>query len=249
MHAAAVNPDPQADKRMLQLLFIDGIGGRSVFRAALLRQVAKLGVAALYFGYHPSRETLAQIQGRLAAQLHSLAARGPYVLVGYSFGGVLARMTLPHIARTSQPCHLILVASPMHSMALSRRVAAWRTFRWLTGECGALAASETAMAAIAMPDVPSTCVCGTRPLWGLINLAGSRPSDGMVSVDEVNPSAFVSTFAQACSHPFIATSQATRCVIEGCIEACKTQVEGQQSHPHDHCPTAPTAHITKFPRQ
>ena len=234
---------------MVQLLFIDGIGGRRLFRTAFLKQLGSLGIEVHYFSYSPSRETLAAIEGRLEHQLHQLAARGPFVLVGYSFGGVLARMVINRAPPTSRPRHLILVASPMHSMALSRRVAAWRTFRWLTGECGALAASETAMAAIAMPDVPSTCVYGTRPLWGLINLAGSRPSDGMVSVDEVNPSAFVSTFAQACSHPFIATSQATRRVIEGCIEACKTQVEGQQSHPHDHCPTAPTAHITKFPRQ
>ncbi|WP_396267220.1 hypothetical protein [Ideonella sp.] len=223
MLAAALNIDPHADKRMLQLLFIDGIGGRSIFRAALLRQVAKLGVEALYFGYHPSRETLAQIQGRLEAQLHSLAARGPYVLVGYSFGGVLARMAVPQIARAGQPCHLILVASPMHSMALSRRVAGWRAFRWLTGECGALTASETDMATIARPTVVTTCVFGTRPLLGIIDLAGSRPSDGMVSVQEVNPSLFNTALAQASSHPFIATSKATFRVISDCIAACDSR--------------------------
>lgn len=219
---------------MLQLLFIDGIGGRRLFRAAFLKQMGSLGIDVHYFSYSPSRETLGDIQGRLEHQLHQLAARGPLVLVGYSFGGVLARMVIKRIAPSSRPCHLILVASPLHSLALSRRVAGWRVYRWVTGECGALAASETAMAAIAMPNVPSTCVYGTRPLFGLIHLAGSGPSDGMVSVDEVNPSAFASTFAQACSHPFIATSQATRRVIEGCIQACKTQVEGQPSHPHHH---------------
>ena len=216
------------------LLFIDGIGGRRSFRAAFLKQLSGLGIDVCYFSYSPSRETLAVIQGRLEHQLHQLAARGPLVLVGYSFGGVLARMVINRIPPSSRPRHLILVASPLHSLALSRRLVGWHVYRWLTGECGALAASETAMAAIAMPDVPSTCVYGTRPLWGLINLAGSRPSDGMVSVDEVNPSAFVTTYAQACSHPFIATSQATRLVIAGCIDACKTQAEGRQSHPHHH---------------
>lgn len=216
------------------LLFIDGIGGRRSLRAAFLKQLGSLGIEVHYFSYSPSRETLAAIQVRLEHQVQQLTARGPLVLVGYSFGGVLARMVINLIPPSSRPRHLILVASPLHSLALSRRVAGWWVYRWLTGECGALAASETAMAAIAMSDVPSTCVYGTRPLWGLLNLAGSRPSDGMVSVDEVNPSAFVTTFAQACSHPSIATSQATRRVIEGCIEACKTQVERHQCHPHHH---------------
>lgn len=71
----------------LQLVFVDGIGGRRVFRRALLSHFAASGHVGHYMDYRPSRESFEAIQARLSDRLAAIAADGPYVLVGYSFGG------------------------------------------------------------------------------------------------------------------------------------------------------------------
>src|SRR5471032_3009336 len=104
-----------------QIIFVDGIGGRRFLRGALLNHFAAHGHACHHFDYRPSRESLEQIRARLKDRFTSIAMAGPYVVIGYSFGGVLARSVLTTHPDLPQPERLVLVASPMQSLLMCRR--------------------------------------------------------------------------------------------------------------------------------
>lgn len=125
-----------------QLVFVDGIGGRSVLRRPLLSRLAVRGHARHDMDYRPSRHSFEAIRTRLGERLAAVAADGPYVLIGYSFGGVLARSVLTTRPEIAPPERLVLVASPMRSLRRRRTARAWPPLRWLTGDCGQLLADE-----------------------------------------------------------------------------------------------------------
>jgi pimeloyl-ACP methyl ester carboxylesterase len=194
-----------------QIVFVDGIGGRPHFRAPLLRHFAARGHACHHVDYRPSRESLDAIRARLGDRLAAIAANGPYVLIGYSFGGVLARSVLTTRAGLAQPLRLVLVASPMHSLRMCRAFAGWPVFRWLTGDCGALLASESRMRDVALPPVRTTCIHGRT---------GPRArGDGMVAVAEIGLERFDDVVAVRASHPFIPTSLGVIDAIEARVSA------------------------------
>lgn len=197
-----------------QLVFVDGIGGRSVFRRPLLSHFAARGHVGHYIDYRPSRESFDAIRARLGDRLAAIAADGPYVLVGYSFGGVLARSVLTTTPDIRPPRWLFLVASPLRSLRMCRTARGWPPFRWLTGDCGQLLADEARMQAIGLPAVETTCIYGTQGYTGPLALAGRVPNDGMVAVDEVEPLRFTDALAVRASHPTIATSREVIAAIE-----------------------------------
>lgn len=184
-------------------MFVDGIGGRRCMRRALMTRLAANGHACHYFDYRPSRQPLDAIQAMLADRLRLVAEAGSYVLVGYSFGGVLARSTLTAFPGLPQPSRLLLVASPTRSLRMCRAVSHLAIFRWLTGESGALLASDRAMNEIGFPEVCTTCIYGTAPLARRFSLAGAGTNDGMVSVEEIEPQRFQDSVPVPVSHPFI----------------------------------------------
>ena len=177
-------------------------------RRALMNRLAANGHACHYVDYRPSREPLDAIQAMLAARLRLVAEAGSYVLIGYSFGGVLARSTLTAFLDLPQPNRLLLIASPTHSLRMCRAVSHLAIFRWLTGESGALLASEQAMNEIRFPEVATTCIYGTTPIARRFSLAGAGTDDGMVSVEEIEPQRFEDSVPVRCSHPFIPGNRA-----------------------------------------
>ena len=193
----------------VQLVFVDGIGGRRIYRNAFFSHFGAKGHICHYFDYRPSRESLGQIQGRLREMLQTVAQDGPYALVAYSFGGVLCRMSLDELGANEQPAHLFLIASPARALQLCQRVAKLAIFRILIGECGQLVASDIKMAEIGFSPMPTTCLYGTKGSFGPLSFLSSAPGDGMVSVVEAGPDLYADSVAQDTSHPFIATSQAT----------------------------------------
>lgn len=189
----------------MQVVYVDGMGGRRAFCGALFKFLSARGHSGHYFGYRPGRELLAQIEARLLALLTTVAACGPFVLVGYSFGGVLSRRVLPALPAASQPQQLILLGSPGRAHPQCQRFDGWGLYRRWLGECGQLVASEAGMAALPHPTVPTLCLYGHRPIAGFLNLAGASPSDGLVPVGVVQPERFNDTLALPVSHPALPT--------------------------------------------
>ena len=206
-----------------QVVFVDGIGGRRLFRSALLRHFAARGHAVHYVDYRPSRASVDMIRDRLGERLRTIAGSGSYVVIGYSFGGVLARSALTTLPEFPAPLRLVLVASPVRSLRMCRTVSRWPIFRWMTGDCGQLVASESRMEAVALADVPTTCIHGTRGYTGLFAPAGRSVNDGFVAVAEVDPSRFDDVVAVRASHPFIADCRAV-------LEAIDVRLSGLGSN-------------------
>jgi len=202
-----------------QVVFVDGIGGRRFLRRPLLSHFAARGHACHYFDYRPSRESFDTIRARLGERLAAIGSQGAYVLIGYSFGGLLARSVLTARPDLPPPARLFLVASPTHSLRMCRIVSHWPLFRWLTGDCGQVLAADARMQAVTFPAVATMCIYGTNGYAGPFALAGRTPNDGMVSVDEVDPRRFKDTLSVRATHPFIATSRAV-------IEAIGSRVSG-----------------------
>jgi len=204
-----------------QIVFIDGIGGRRYMRGALLKALSTHGYPTHHFAYSTANETLNGIQQRLSALLSQLAEQGDYVLIGYSFGGVLARRLLCDPAFSSKaPLRLLLLASPIHASQLSQRFADWSAYKMLTGECGQLVASATAMAAIGLPAIPIHCIYGTWGKLGPLALfaTGKQRHDGMLSENEIAPGIFHSALAIHASHAFIPSHQRAIAGILECLQ-------------------------------
>ncbi|MFZ6818795.1 esterase/lipase family protein [Undibacterium sp. Ji22W] len=190
----------------MQIVFIDGVGGKTYMRGGLVRFFTKLGYAVACFDYSASTQSLAEIKDRLRRFLDEIAARGDYLAIGYSFGGVLIRQILQESDEDfRQPARLVLLASPVRAVRLSLRMSSWQIFKRLAGECGQVTADPLMMDRIPMPAIPTACIYGVWPWLGPLGFfAGFKFShDGMLAVEEVlAPSAEISIPIQA-SHALI----------------------------------------------
>src|SRR5262245_34215628 len=87
-------PDPSRSSSRLQALFVHGMGRTPLSGWPLLRSLRRAGLATSSFGYVVLLEDFEQIRQRLASRIAALGARGDYVLIGHSLGGVLLRAAL-----------------------------------------------------------------------------------------------------------------------------------------------------------
>jgi hypothetical protein len=190
----------------MQLVFIDGIGGKRYMRGGLIRFFSKLGYSVDCFDYSASKQSFAGIKDGLQQFLTEVGARGDYMAIGYSFGGVLIRQILQESGENfRKPARLVLLASPIRAVRLSLRTSSWRIFKLLAGECGQVTADSAIMDRISMPEIPTACIYGVWPWLGPLGFFDGfkLPHDGMLAVEEVLvPSAEVSIPIQA-SHAFI----------------------------------------------
>ena len=196
----------------MRILFVDGIGGARAWRSALLRRLRDSGHEASHFSYWTPFHDFHAIQERLAAIVERLSQQGDYAIVGYSFGGVLARSVLcsarPGLA---PPSHLFLLGSPIRAL---RSVQLFRNcilYRLLTGDCGQQAASARRMRQVGRPPVPTTCITGIVGTFGLLSFrARGGPHDGLMYVSEACPQAHADSVqvpechALLPSHPAVA---------------------------------------------
>lgn len=203
-----------------QVVFVDGIGGKRYMRRSIIRFFKKQAFDVSCFDFAASSEPFDVVKARLAALLEAVSAKSEYFVIGYSFGGVLARAVLQDASfKSSPPAHLVLLASPVKSSSLCRRFASWKLFKIMTGEFGQLAASESAMAAIGLPNIPSTCVYGVWPWLGPLALVNGfrKQHDGMLTEDEIAPQLFSRALAIEASHAFIPSNPAVLRLILDCF--------------------------------
>ncbi|MEL4181449.1 esterase/lipase family protein [Roseateles sp. PN1] len=189
----------------MRVLFVDGIGGAKIYRGELLRRMAQSGHQIEHFSYLTARHSFSALQAQVAERIRAMAAGGDYALIGYSFGGVLLRAALQQAGPAlRQPRHLFLLGSPLRASKLSKSFSRCIAYRMLTGDCGQVAASARRMNAISRPDVPTTCIVGTKSIAGLARLAGHRSrNDGMLSESETCPHAFADAHYLNESHPLL----------------------------------------------
>jgi pimeloyl-ACP methyl ester carboxylesterase len=171
--------------RVLQALFVHGMGRSPLSGWPLLRRLKGAGLETQTFGYAVTIHGFSAIAERLSARIEQLARQGDYILIGHSLGGVLIRAALADLhADVPRPRHLFLLGSPVQPSRLARRLRFNPIFRALTRDCGQLLGSGRRMRGIKVPNVPVTAVTGTRAAPRVLGLFGNEPNDGIVSASE-----------------------------------------------------------------
>ncbi len=173
------------EERVLQALFVHGMGRSPLSGWPLLRRLKGAGLETQTFGYAVTIHGFSVIAERLSARIEQLARQGDYILIGHSLGGVLIRAALADLhADVPRPRHLFLLGSPVQPARLARRLRFNPIFRALTRDCGQLLGSGRRMRGIKVPNVPVTAVTGTRAAPRALGLFGNEPNDGIVSASE-----------------------------------------------------------------
>ncbi len=212
----------------MQVLFVDGIGGARFFRGKLLRRLAEGGHEPSYFSYFTALASFPTTYSRLADRIAIMALKGEYALIGYSFGGVLARAALQNaLAGVAPPKHLFLLGSPVRALRLSKSFQGCIAYRFLTGDCGQVVASPRRMGEITLPNVPTTSIVGTRSIPGLSRFVGASTSnDGMVSSKESCPHRFTDAAYLDVSHPWLPDSRQAWSIVLNRLACSERPSEG-----------------------
>lgn len=171
----------------MQVLFVHGMGRSPASGWWMLRQFRRAGLGTSSFGYSVSRESFDNVANRLVPRLRSLLEGEELVLIGHSLGGVLLREALCSLGEAGKRArHLFLLGSPIQTARLAIRLGGNPLFRLATRDCGQLLASSERMAAIGVPDVPTTATVGTRGILNRRGPFGTETNDGIVSLSEVS---------------------------------------------------------------
>lgn len=171
----------------MQALFVHGMGRSPLSGWPMLRHIKKAGITTRCFGYSVSLQSFSEIQVRLTRWIEEIAAKGDYVLIGHSLGGVLIRSALSSLpAGTNQPKHIFLLGSPIQASQLAQRFNRNFLFRSVTRDCGHLLSSLERMAAIPCTEHSTTGIAGIKGLSGKLSPFRTEFNDGIVSLSEVS---------------------------------------------------------------
>ncbi len=171
----------------MQVLFVHGMGRSSLSAWPMLRRLRQAGFKTRTFGYSVALENFDAIVARLRKQIVSTAARGDYIVVGHSLGGVLLRATLNSLPQgTTQPRHAYLLGSPMRASQMAQRFRSFGVFRMITGDCGQLLSTPSRMNAIGALTVPTTGIIGVGGVTGAMSPFGNESNDGIVTAAEAD---------------------------------------------------------------
>jgi pimeloyl-ACP methyl ester carboxylesterase len=168
----------------MQALLVHGMGRTPLSMFRLGRKLRRAGHTVDLLGYTTAVEPFARIVLRVQERFARIAARGPYVVVGHSLGGLLARAALG--GRPSSfiwPAHLIMLGTPNRPPRQARRFGKLLAYRWINGECGQLLTQDDFFAQLPPLSIPYTLVAGTRGTPGG-GAFGNEPNDGLVAVSE-----------------------------------------------------------------
>lgn len=145
------------------------------------------GMQVSTFGYVAGAETFAHIEARLRKRVAALAAKGEYIVIGHSLGGLLLRAAVNSLhPNTQRPEHVFLLGSPVQASRLACQLKRNPLYRVLTGDCGQMLASTERMSAVAPVSVAATAIVGTRGLQGGHAPFYGEANDGVVSLSEVS---------------------------------------------------------------
>ena len=93
-----------AERRLMQALFVHGMGRSPVSALPLLWRLERRGVLPFTFFYTVTFENFSSITRRLQNKIIDIGSNGDYVLIGHSLGGVLIRDAMSSLpARTCIP--------------------------------------------------------------------------------------------------------------------------------------------------
>src|SRR5688572_24558474 len=183
------------------------MGRTSVSGWPMLWKLRRSGLRTGTFSYLTSVERFARISERLSRRLAALAARGDYVLIGHSLGGVLIRAAVSALpAGTRQPRHVFLLGSPIQASRLARRLQANAAYRVLTRDCGQFLGSSGRMATVGRIAVPTTSIVGVRALALTRAPFGGELNDGVVSVSETSADWLTEQIRIPCVHTLLPAS-------------------------------------------
>lgn len=171
----------------MHALFVHGMGRSPLSGWPMLRRLRQAGLETTTFGYTTTFEDFAHIRRRLEARIVAIAARGDYVVIGHSLGGVLLRAVMNALPpATRRPKRMFLLGVPLHPSRLAQRLRANAIYRTFTRDCGQMLGSAVRMSELAPPAVPVTAVAGIRGLPRGIGPFGDEPNDGVVALSEAS---------------------------------------------------------------
>jgi pimeloyl-ACP methyl ester carboxylesterase len=199
----------------LEVLFVHGMGRTPLSGWPLLWMLRRGGFRTRTFTYFVSFEDFDSVVTRLVAAITEVAGRGDYVVVGHSLGGVLLRAALARLDdRVPLPRSLFLLGSPVRQARLACRLGRNPVFRFLTGDCGQLLASETRMRMLGtVSGTPAIGVAGVVSAPRRPGPFGREPTDGIVTLSEVSADWLTEQVQVPVAHTLLPASPAVARVI------------------------------------
>jgi pimeloyl-ACP methyl ester carboxylesterase len=200
------------------------MGRTPVSMMRLARWLRRQGHHPRSVGYLAAVQPFDAIVDRVYRHLARLAAeRDPYVVIGHSLGGVVARAALArHPALTRPPAHLIMLGTPNRVPRIARRLVRLWPYRWVNGDSGARLADDRFYASLPSPSVPYTIVAGTAGRRGRWSVFGEVLNDGTVAVMETRVTATDQPIEVAARHTFLMNHRQVRTVIHRALDRVGT---------------------------
>jgi pimeloyl-ACP methyl ester carboxylesterase len=203
------------------VLLVHGMGRTSLSMRRLGRALRQAGHDVQYARYVVTIEGLDRMVDRLHARMQRLADGGqPYLVVGHSLGGVLARLAFersPALPRL--PEHLIMLGPPNRPPRIARKLRRFWPYRLINGEVGQLLADPGFVAALPVPCIPYTIVAGTGGRRGRWSPFGNEPNDGLVAVSETRCTPEDTVIEVPARHTFMMNHPVVRKVIREIVDS------------------------------
>lgn len=165
------------------IILAHGLGSASLSLRPLGWRLARQGFQVHYFGYWCAVEPYQRIVERFAELVDNQVADRPYLVVGHSLGGLIARSAFPHLS-DRLPRHLVMVAPPNQPPRLAKRGQSFWLYRWFTGDCGRHLADEQFYQTLPPLPVPTTILAGTLGWYGGLSPFDHEPNDSILAVAE-----------------------------------------------------------------
>lgn len=193
----------------MKILLLHGQGRTTNAMRILGARLSRLGHDVQYFRYYTRTEKFTVIVERLIDTIKTtLPQDQPYLLVGHSMGGLLARASLPAL-KDHLPFHLVLLASPNRPPRLAPYIKHSRIYRYLTSDCGQQAANAEFYKTLPKPTIPTTIIAGSggpRARWLPY---GNEANDAAMTVQDTYLGPEYETIQVPSIHTFIMNSRHT----------------------------------------
>ena len=192
----------------MNVLFVHGMARSSLVWLPTMARFKTQGLYCASFGYNVTFQDFSSIVRRLVKKLVQFSARGDYVVIGHSLGGVLLRAALAELpTATPLPTTLFLLGSPVFASRLATRLRGNVLFRAITRESGRVLGSSERMLSIPAPPVPTVAIIGTRGLHGRLSPFAQEANDGVVALSEVSADWLDETLHVPVMHTLLPSSQ------------------------------------------
>lgn len=166
----------------MRAILIHGMGRTPLTMLLLAWRLRAAGMRPALFGYSSLLQDFEPTCQRLARFIDKRVGTEPYIIIGHSLGGVLARAVLSSLRR--EPDALFLLAVPACACRSARFFYQRWWFRLLTGSMGQFLADEQRMQTLPLPTIPTKIYAGNKGLRRRGLPLGDTPHDVIVAVTE-----------------------------------------------------------------